>query len=94
MPDSPFPDFYHTTFHAPWYVFERWGSIFDVKAYIPRGDLDYQDLLLLKRREERVGVVRPLRMSVLERNLSSVINSRSWRMTAPLRRLMSRLRGN
>ena len=22
---GPFPDFYHSTFHAPWYVFEHWG---------------------------------------------------------------------
>jgi len=57
---SPFPDFYHTTFHAPWYVFERWGSIFDIRAYVVRGDLEYQDLVLLTRREQRVGTVPPL----------------------------------
>ena len=55
--NGPFPDFYHTMLHAPWYIFERWGSIFDIKAYIVRGDLDYQDLLLLRRRDKRVGVV-------------------------------------
>jgi SAM-dependent methyltransferase len=59
--NSPFPDFYHTSFHAPWYIFERWGSIFDIKAYIVRGDLDFQDLLLLRRRETRVGIVTPPR---------------------------------
>jgi len=57
MQNSPFPDFYHTTFHAPWYIFERWASIFDVKAYIVRGDLNYQDLLLLQRKEKRVGCI-------------------------------------
>ncbi len=60
MVNSPFPDFYHTTFHAPWYVFERWGSIFDLRAYVVRGDLGHQDLVLLTRREERVGTVPPL----------------------------------
>lgn len=59
--NGPFPDFYHTMIHAPWYIFERWGSIFDIKAYIVRGDLDYQDLLLLRRREKRVGIVSPSR---------------------------------
>lgn len=60
MVNSPFPDFYHTTFHAPWYVFERWGSIFDLRAYVARGDLEHQDLVLLTRPEERVGTVPPL----------------------------------
>ncbi len=46
---SPFPDFYHTTFHAPWYVFEHWSRYFDIKAYVPRGSLNHQDLILLER---------------------------------------------
>lgn len=48
---GPFPDFYHSTFHAPWYVFEHWGRYFDIKAYVTRGSLDFQDYLLLRRRE-------------------------------------------
>jgi SAM-dependent methyltransferase len=64
--NGPFPDFYHTMLHAPWYIFERWGSIFDIKAYIVRGDLGYQDLLLLTRREHRVGRVSPSRDIVME----------------------------
>jgi SAM-dependent methyltransferase len=48
---GPFPDFYHSTFHAPWYVFEHWGRFFDVKAHVPRGSLDFQDYLLLRRRD-------------------------------------------
>ncbi|HEY6928906.1 MAG TPA: class I SAM-dependent methyltransferase [Thermoanaerobaculia bacterium] len=47
---GPFPDFYHSTFHAPWYVFEHWSRCFDIKAYIPRGALDFQDLVLLQKR--------------------------------------------
>jgi len=47
---SSFPEFYHTTFHAPWYVFEHWSRWFEIAAYVPRGDLDHQDLILLRRR--------------------------------------------
>ncbi len=47
---GPFPDFYHSTFHAPWYVFKHWTKTFELKAYIPRGSLNFQDLLLLQRR--------------------------------------------
>jgi SAM-dependent methyltransferase len=118
MAKGVFPDFYHTTFHSPWYIFERWGSIFDIKAYIVRGDLDYQDLLLLQRREQRVGTVPPAgdlatelrsarariaelelsvdkceqEMQASKREFTNVINSRSWRITAPMRRFMEGLR--
>ena len=47
---GPFPDFYHTTYHAPWYVFDHWSRFFDVCAYIVRGSLDYQDQVLLRAR--------------------------------------------
>jgi len=47
---SWFPDFYHTTIHAPWYVFEHWGSSgFSVRAYLPRRALDIQDYVVLER---------------------------------------------
>jgi SAM-dependent methyltransferase len=46
---SAFPDFYHTTFHAPWYVFEHWGRAFTVRAYLPHADLGHQDIILLER---------------------------------------------
>ncbi len=44
---GPFPDFYHSTFHAPWYVFEHWTRFLEMKAYIVRGALDFQDLIVL-----------------------------------------------
>jgi len=44
-----FPDFYRTTYHAPWYVFRHWGRLFDIKAYLVRGSLDYQDFVLMRR---------------------------------------------
>lgn len=49
---SVFPDFYHTTFHAPWYVFEHWSRWFEVLAYLPRSSLDFQDQVVLRRRED------------------------------------------
>ena len=54
---GPFPDFYHSTFHAPWYVFEHWSKFLDIKAFVTRGSLDFQDYLLLRRREGPVPVV-------------------------------------
>lgn len=47
---GPFPDFYHSTFHAPWYVFEHWSRYFDIRAYVVRAALDFQDCILLRRR--------------------------------------------
>ena len=48
---STHPDFYHTTFHAPWYVFEHWTRWFDIAAYVPLGS-DSQDLVVLRRRTD------------------------------------------
>lgn len=44
-----FPAFYRTTFHAPWYVFRHWSRLFDIRAYLLRGSLDYQDFVLMQR---------------------------------------------
>ena len=47
---SWFPDFYHTTIHAPWYVFEHWGrSGCSVRGYLPRRALGFQDYVILER---------------------------------------------
>ena len=46
---GPFPDFYHSTFHKPWYVFEHWGQYLDLRAYVVRGSLGYQDTVMLTR---------------------------------------------
>jgi SAM-dependent methyltransferase len=45
---GPFPDFYHSTFHAPWYVFDRWGASLRVKAYLPGASLGFQDIVVLE----------------------------------------------
>jgi hypothetical protein len=52
---GPFPDFYHTTFHATWYVFAHWSRWFTIRAYIPRGALDHQDVVVLERRPDGVA---------------------------------------
>ena len=57
---SPFPDFYHTTFHAPWYVFAHWGRFFHIKAFVPRGSLGHQDLVLLERPADDVPLGEPI----------------------------------
>jgi SAM-dependent methyltransferase len=49
---GPFPDFYHSAFHAPWYVFEHWSRYFEIVAYKTRGSLNFQDQVLLRRRNE------------------------------------------
>ena len=49
---GPFPDFYHTTLHAPWYVFAHWSRWFVIRAYLPRGALDFQDVVVLERRPD------------------------------------------
>ena len=46
---GPFPDFYHSTFHSPWYVHEHWSQFFTVAAYAVRRALGFQDLVLLQR---------------------------------------------
>lgn len=48
---GPFPDFYHSTFHAPWYVFDRWGASLRVKAYLPGASLGFQDIVVLENPE-------------------------------------------
>lgn len=49
---GPFPDFYHSTFHAPWYVHEHWGQYFSVAGYAARRSLGFQDFVLLERSDE------------------------------------------
>jgi hypothetical protein len=48
---STHPESYHTTIHAPWYVFEHWSRFFEIVAYIPDGSLS-QDLVVLRRHED------------------------------------------
>ena len=38
-----------STVHATAYLFAHWSRWFRIRAYVPRGALDYQDLVLLER---------------------------------------------
>jgi SAM-dependent methyltransferase len=58
---SAFPDFYHTAFHAPWYVFEHWSRWFDILAFLPRSSLDFQDQIVLRRRADSEDKGAPIR---------------------------------
>ena len=46
-----FPDFYHSAFHSTRYVFDHWSKFLRVAQYIPRGALDYQDMVVLRKLE-------------------------------------------
>ena len=49
---GPFPDFYHSTFHAPWYIFDRWGAQLRIKAYLPGASLQLQDVVIMENSAE------------------------------------------
>ena len=57
---STHPEFYHSTFHASWYIFEHWTEYFDVAAYLPSG-ANEQDLLILRRRPDGEPAPTPVR---------------------------------
>jgi len=59
-----FPDFYHTTFHAPWYIFSRWAKWFDIRSYLPKADLGFQDVVVLQRRMNGQEVPMPLQPAI------------------------------
>ena len=66
---SALPDYYHTTFHAPWYVFEHWARWFNVAAFLPKRSMAYQDFVLLQRPEgDDPGA--PDRVAPIERGAS------------------------
>lgn len=84
---GPFPDFYHSTFHAPWYVFEHWGRYFDIKAYVIRGSLDFQDYLLLRRPDgEMTSGPASNPPQVAEPSFTRKLRRRAWRK---LKRILS-----
>jgi hypothetical protein len=50
------PDWYHSTFHAPWYVYEHWRQFLDVRAHIHEGAIT-QDMIVLERRPDDVDAL-------------------------------------
>lgn len=51
---ADFPDFYQNTLHAPWYIFEHWTRFFEIAAYIPRGSLSLQDMIVLRHKRNDI----------------------------------------
>jgi SAM-dependent methyltransferase len=49
---GPFPDFYHSTFHAPWYIFDRWGAELRIQAYLVGASLGFQDIVVIENPED------------------------------------------
>jgi SAM-dependent methyltransferase len=74
---SSFPDFYHTAFHAPWYVLEHWAGWFDVLAYLPRSSLGLQDQVVLRRRADTEDATPPVRARAGEAGESSMHHPRT-----------------
>lgn len=48
-----FPDFYHLAFHTHRYIAEHWRGYFEVCQILERRALDYQDVVILRRRPSR-----------------------------------------
>lgn len=91
--------------HSPWWIREHWGRAFDVLALRPRGFAGNQGVALLRKKRDITltaadldrwapGEPRELEAlrhnrAQLERELTQLRATRSWRLTAPLRRLNS-----
>jgi SAM-dependent methyltransferase len=73
---STHPDFYHSTIHSPWYVFEHWTRYFDIAAYIPDGSVS-QDLIVLRRRQDGAAGVPAIGRRVTQPQQMSPRSSRS-----------------
>jgi SAM-dependent methyltransferase len=56
---STHPEWYHSTFHAPWYVHQHWTSFFVLRAYIPEGS-DTQDMVVLERPPQPDPMLAPI----------------------------------
>lgn len=103
-PDFPLPDWYQNTYHAPWYVFERWGKWFEIRGYVPGGALGVQDHILLERTPESTPPRIPLaarppgpaagqRVGELEAQIAAMRSTAAWRWATRYWRMRERLRG-
>lgn len=45
-----FPEFYRTMFHKKSYVLNHWSAYFDILQYVEQGMLNYQDIVVLRKR--------------------------------------------
>ncbi len=52
VPDSwygLFPEWFQNTFHTKDYVYRNWSKYFEILDYLPRGSMDLQDLVVLRK---------------------------------------------
>lgn len=57
---SVHPPYYHSAYHAPWYVYAHWGSFFSVRALLSPGSWGGHDIVVLERTGADVPVVTPI----------------------------------
>lgn len=53
---SHFPAYYQNTFHTAEYVFRHWSAYFDIVAYLPRGSLGHQDMVVMRHRQAQAPI--------------------------------------
>jgi SAM-dependent methyltransferase len=56
---SSHPSWYHSTFHAAWYIEEHWSRYFVIRAHIHEG-ADTQDMIVLERTAEPDPLLTPI----------------------------------
>ena len=44
-----FPDWYQTAYHTKEYVLDRFAEYYEILDYTPRGLVDFQDMVVLRR---------------------------------------------
>lgn len=57
---SVHPPYYHSTFHAPWYVYSHWGRVFSVRALLSPGTYGGHDIAVLERPADEAPPVAPI----------------------------------
>jgi SAM-dependent methyltransferase len=97
---STHPEWYHSTFHAPWYVHQHWAKFFRIRAYIPEG-ADTQDMVVLEREPAHDAMLEPIPPGVapavgpgpaaLARSLAGRLESRFADRVAAQRGLSARI---
>lgn len=85
--NGDFPAFYQASFNEVSYVFDHWARFLDIRCYIPRGALDFQDLVVLQRPREDRRISWDYRDDI---DFRSFIKSMAFRTLRPGWRLVSK----
>jgi SAM-dependent methyltransferase len=57
---SVHPPYYHSAYHAPWYIYAHWGTFFSVRALLSPGAWGGHDVVVLERTGDDVPEVAPI----------------------------------